>query len=448
MMFAKYIRWGAHVGTAAFLWNAGQALADTPSLKGFMPSVVNIYYMESSGGYLRLASGSGSILSNLGYIATNNHVVTVGDKDGGSHIAAEIRVFFAGEAVPIMPCKADTDDDCTSQKREQMFDDFETAFNKGLKAEVQYRDTNRDLAVIKTLSAIANRAVTLTTAEPEIGTPVFSVGYPGAAQQIHAATSAMPNVAAGSVGRIYASNNHGSEIRIIQHNATINHGNSGGPLIDQCERVVGVNTWAPLESQGIFESTGASELIALLREHNTPVNIVDTPCNPGSDNFLGLPDKYHDTAMYGGGGAVIALLLTGLFWRRPRRAMIDAVSSRVRPSNNRQPAIGGNSFVRFLGLGDGSRFSGKVEMGSLVHAPQGVVIGRSAESAVFVIAHESVSRRHSLLTVRGGKVLLEDLGSTNGTCVNGRVLAKGEHHALREGDRVRFGSVDFEIKFQ
>jgi DNA-binding winged helix-turn-helix (wHTH) protein len=64
------------------------------------------------------------------------------------------------------------------------------------------------------------------------------------------------------------------------------------------------------------------------------------------------------------------------------------------------------------------------------------VIGREAEVDV-CIASEWVSRRHALLQVDGDHALLEDLGSKNGTCVNGERLTGPVQ--LHDGDEVRLG---------
>jgi pSer/pThr/pTyr-binding forkhead associated (FHA) protein len=49
------------------------------------------------------------------------------------------------------------------------------------------------------------------------------------------------------------------------------------------------------------------------------------------------------------------------------------------------------------------------------------------------------SRRHALLSPEGGRVWLEDLGSLNGTFVNGSSVQKGKRVELKAGDQVRFG---------
>ncbi len=65
-----------------------------------------------------------------------------------------------------------------------------------------------------------------------------------------------------------------------------------------------------------------------------------------------------------------------------------------------------------------------------------IVVGRSS-GLEMVLVEEMVSRRHAKITVRGGQLSIEDLGSTNGTFVNGE---KVERATLREGDRVLIGT--------
>lgn len=63
-------------------------------------------------------------------------------------------------------------------------------------------------------------------------------------------------------------------------------------------------------------------------------------------------------------------------------------------------------------------------------------IGREANSDI-VINDPEVSRKHARLFVQGGNMILEDLGSTNGTSVNGQRLTGP--YVLRAGEIVTLG---------
>ncbi len=75
----------------------------------------------------------------------------------------------------------------------------------------------------------------------------------------------------------------------------------------------------------------------------------------------------------------------------------------------------------------------EVTLEKLVSQPQGMVIGRAADQCDLVVAHPTVSRRHARLRVAGEALQVEDLGSTNGTKVNGTVLKAGAPVALQAG---------------
>ena len=65
------------------------------------------------------------------------------------------------------------------------------------------------------------------------------------------------------------------------------------------------------------------------------------------------------------------------------------------------------------------------------------LVGRSAD-ADLRLADTGVSRKHAELRREGGGVVLVDLGSTNGSRVNGRPVERAE---LRDGDRIQIGPV-------
>ena len=76
---------------------------------------------------------------------------------------------------------------------------------------------------------------------------------------------------------------------------------------------------------------------------------------------------------------------------------------------------------------------------SLVIDDDDKVIGRR-DSSDLVVADPHVSLAHARVKRRQGAILIEDLGSTNGTFVNGEQLTTSR--ALRHGDVVNFGSVE------
>jgi ABC-type multidrug transport system ATPase subunit len=74
---------------------------------------------------------------------------------------------------------------------------------------------------------------------------------------------------------------------------------------------------------------------------------------------------------------------------------------------------------------------------------RGGIIGRPGGEAKFVLDHPHVSRQHARLVVKEDSVVLQDLGSANGTFVNGKRIAK--RVTLSEGDRIDIGPFALEF---
>ena len=76
-------------------------------------------------------------------------------------------------------------------------------------------------------------------------------------------------------------------------------------------------------------------------------------------------------------------------------------------------------------------------VGERIAIPDGRwIIGRDAGSDI-VVDDAGVSRRHAALTVEGGEAPIDDLGSTNGTRVNG---VRVDQQLLQDGDELAFGN--------
>ena len=98
----------------------------------------------------------------------------------------------------------------------------------------------------------------------------------------------------------------------------------------------------------------------------------------------------------------------------------------------------GELVIEGLALPLALRFiSGKYQGGEFPLPEDGeIVIGRSSELDM-VLVEDMVSRRHAKISVESGDIFLEDLGSTNGSFVNGEKITRTK---LAEGDRILIGT--------
>ncbi len=169
-------------------------------------SVVRIFVLGPQGPI----TGTGFVINRNGHVVTNYHViqahvhrgwpVLIGEHGAGEEdrLPAQLIEVFPGEDIAVL-----------------QVDGLETA-------PVTFaRQTDDPLAK---------------------GAEVFAVGYPGAADRLGPADEA--SVVPGIVSRVFAGrwSDDAPPIHIIQHTAPTNPGNSGGPLIGQCGRVIGINS--------------------------------------------------------------------------------------------------------------------------------------------------------------------------------------------------------------
>jgi S1-C subfamily serine protease len=161
------------------------------------PAVVSIDVRSADAA----GSGSGVVIDKGGYILTNNHVVSFGDKD-------KIRVVFSDKS--------------------------------SAKAQIVGLDPRSDLAVLKVAKTSLTVATLGDSDELAVGDPVVAIGDP---------LGLRGTVTAGIVSalkrplRLPGENGQpDAVINAVQTDAPINPGNSGGALVDGAGAVVGINT--------------------------------------------------------------------------------------------------------------------------------------------------------------------------------------------------------------
>lgn len=76
-----------------------------------------------------------------------------------------------------------------------------------------------------------------------------------------------------------------------------------------------------------------------------------------------------------------------------------------------------------------------------------VLVGRSDE-AKFRVQQDSVSRRHCELFLKADAVFVRDLGSTNGTLVNGERISSSVATPVPPGAEIRVGGIVFRVDYE
>ena len=203
-------------------YDTADGMAGEDIYKKVNPSVVSVISTTAEG----TGSGSGVIMSKDGYIITNNHVV-----DGAQSVSVQLS-------------------DGTS-----------------LDAEIVGTDEQTDLAVIKvTPTSDLTAAEFGDSDELEPGEYAYAIGSPGGVQFANTITG----------GRISAINRdltvNDRVMTLIQTDASINNGNSGGALINKYGQVVGI-TSAKLSGNAFGSATVEGMGFAI--PINTAKDIVD-----------------------------------------------------------------------------------------------------------------------------------------------------------------------------
>ncbi|WP_321341296.1 FHA domain-containing protein [uncultured Cohaesibacter sp.] len=401
---------------------------------------------------LGTAIGSGFKVADPGYVITNHHVIEDGKK-----------IYV------VVP---------------------EDGQGKRLAARLVWFNADKDLAILKTGKPLPGDAVTLAEidrAELSKTQEVTAVGYPGIGDTlgILLASSELDRenrqeiyldatVTRGTIQRLVPS----AQRLTIQHNANINGGNSGGPLFDACNRVIGVNTLGAtthfsvrdinkarkrggtvqVENPGDLEfSVHVKEVISALNEKGVPYAGHGGACHAGLDDT--------EIAIIGSTGVLaLASALFGLVLVFRPSLLGSGMGQVSMPSDTEyvdleaesdlsastklygygNPVVS-ESIIRLVAKEDGQT----IDLTSPFSENQrAITIGRQAGLTDVVINNRSVSRHHAQLSMSPDGFEICDLGSTNGTLLNNVRLAPNVNKPLFSGDIITFGKMEcmFELK--
>jgi S1-C subfamily serine protease len=143
-------------------------------------------------------------------------------------------------------------------------------------------DTNRDLALIE-ISGTRLPAAAVYSGPLDSGADVVALGYPGNVDLATARSAAdyiTPRTPVRSEGNL--SNTQTVDgVAMLVHTAKISRGNSGGPLVDQCGRIVGINTAITRADDGdspFAFAISTRELARFLGDAGQQYGAIGSPC--------------------------------------------------------------------------------------------------------------------------------------------------------------------------
>ncbi|MET3825880.1 S1-C subfamily serine protease [Sphingomonas sp. PvP055] len=158
---------------------------------------------------------------------------------------------------------------------------------KGFEGKVIAIDTVHDLALIEFTGARLP-TVALYTGPVDEGSAVTALGYPGNVDLATARSAAdyIHPLAPIRTGGVFSGRRQMEGTAVMLHTAGIARGNSGGPLLDPCGRVVGVNSAITQGEEGDANfgfAIANSELAAFLARAKQPYASVGTQCTSIAD---------------------------------------------------------------------------------------------------------------------------------------------------------------------
>jgi len=342
-------------------------------------------------------------------------------------------------------------------------------FESVIPATVSYFDVSVDFCILKVETPITSRVpITMLSAETVEPTQrVYALGFPGVADDLNDIGYMLPSrvddvtVTTGTVTKNHASSD-GADF--IQIDATINGGNSGGPLVTEEGYCVGINSFTATRGQTtngaiyidyVFEALEGLEVEYLLADENAPTepNTVVEPNVPAQPN---TPVERTEPAISNtllfvliGVAAIVVIVVVVLIIagsnkkkhaQQPVQAFPgagNAPAAQPFPRPATQPAVSPSSRTVPLMQGTAYSLTGTAFPNSVFPIKESIVIGRNAESCNIVYAEGTpgISSVHCRVALINGNLTLFDLNSSYGTFLdNGVKLEANRPYSLKEGE--------------
>lgn len=491
------------IGMASFATIPSAAAEDRVNDARNSVGAVLIYFEDSDVSYLPsnetvFSLGSGFFVGdkrdNPEYLITNYHVVSTYYENGSGKV---ITATIGGEK---------------RKGRLKIRVYFDTvSSNDFIEAYPVEVDDKYDLALLR-LEYPTNKRKALPIISPDdslVGKKVCVLGFPGLTEKYNiGATSHFKvsdvSVTSGIVSRLFTQQGTGWKNIIID--ASIKEGNSGGPLITEDGKVIGVNTWSSALAKvkmlngDLYTSSFEEDFFAInidhaisLMDRNGVKHMTEYPDGAAvSDVTEDATEKIEETEAPKETEAetqniddskninqpksnlpLIIGIIAGVILLIAVIAIVVVVvnKNKKKDGQGNQPPVApmpptppvppmppvnegaGETSVLSDGAGETTVLGGGATGFNLIRKSNNemitinkpeFVIGKERRRVDYCIAdNNSVSRTHAKVRVRSGKCYITDLGSTNCTYVNDVKLSPNQEIELKSGDVIKISDVEF-----
>ncbi len=214
-----------NVGGDSYLIKISQTGTKSEIALAVSPAIVGINGAKVDGDSV----GSGVCVASGGYVLTNSHVVNG---------CSQIDLYLSDKSVS--------------------------------SATVIYEDPVLDLAILKSRKSMPYLALG-STDQINVGEDVLAVGTPLSLTLTHTFTKGIIS-ALNRTLKVGSTNGEGYMQNLIQHDASLNPGNSGGPLLNLRGEVIGINTLKISSGEGIGFAIPTKSFLSLLSSFVTEIN--------------------------------------------------------------------------------------------------------------------------------------------------------------------------------
>lgn len=424
-------RWGMHIllfFLVAFFFTGFKPLkAESLDLDvtKIDKAVVRFLVKNPAGGE---AVGSGVIISHDGYILTNHHVVQYEDEQAEP-----------GRKVIILKKDIDGSKDY-------------------IEGEVRVVDLQSDLAIVK-IDKTGLEHINLAFSSPSKGDKVYALGFPAVADDLLGTEIDTKNLDSvpqnfieatftqGVISReaSFSSYEHAKEQSWYQHSATIHPGNSGGPLLNQCGQLVGINTFGHEAVPGMYFASTLTYVSKFLNDQHIPFTQDHETCS----------QSIVPAWMIGLLSLLTVLVMASIYLaiKKPkviREKVLETYSQWIRRAKSNQSSSDLPDINRLL-KDDQWQLISTTDNKTLyifdaLYDNATWIIGRDAKVADIKLYDNSVSKAHLTLSYKDNHFYIEDMNSTNGTKLDGQRIRPFVRVQVSKNSHINIGAHELILK--